>query len=60
MNTGRETHSQQWERTALHPELPGGDLCYFELADCDDVCMYDDDNPEAYIIGGGVEVGTTQ
>lgn len=58
MNTGRGTHSQQWDRTALHPQLPGGDLRCFELADGDDVCMYDEDEPEAYIIGVGVEVGT--
>lgn len=56
MNAGRT--SQQWERTELHPQLPGQDLCYFELTGGDDVCMYDGDNPEAYIIGEGVEVGT--
>ena len=58
MNTGRT--SQQWDRAARHPELPGGDLCYFELTGGDDICMYDDDNPDAYIIGDGIEVGTRQ
>lgn len=58
MNTGRT--SQQWDRTDLHPQLPGGDLSYFELTGGDEHCMYDEDNPEAYIIGDSVEVGTRQ
>ena len=58
MNTVRG--SQQWERTDLHPQLPGKNLGSFGLAGGDDICLYDDDNPEAYIIGDGVEVGTRQ
>lgn len=60
MNTSRGASSQQWERTARHPKLPGGDLSYFELTGGDELCIHDDANPDAYIIGEGVEVGIQQ
>ncbi|WP_255151284.1 hypothetical protein [Halorarius halobius] len=56
MSAGHST--RQWERAERHPRLPGEDLVAFELVGSDDVCMYDDDNPDAYLIGDGVEVGT--
>lgn len=50
--------SQQWDRTALHPALPGRRLTVEALADGDEVRLYDEENPEAFIVGEAVEVGT--
>lgn len=49
-----------WSATGFHPELPGEELTAFGLRDTDDVCMYDDENSEAYLIGPGIEVGTSR
>jgi hypothetical protein len=48
--------SQEWERTERHPELPGGDLGSFEMDG--GTCLYDRDNPAAFIVGKTVEIGT--
>lgn len=48
---------QEWQRTQRHPELAGDELDHFEMED-GGRCIYDSDNPEAYLIGEAVEVGT--
>lgn len=48
-------HSQEWQRTALHPELPGKELGDFEMDG--GTCLYDRDNPAAFIVGETVPVG---
>lgn len=56
MSPSRE--SQQWNRTRRHPHLPGEDLETFDLGAEGEICLFDGDNPQAYLIAQGVEVGT--
>lgn len=57
LNDGdNRTGSQAWDRTVLHPHLPGDDLSTLGIRDKQ--CIYDPDDSEAYIIGDAVEVGT--
>lgn len=44
-----------WARTVLHPTLPGEDLAVDEHDGR--IGLFDPENPEAYVVGDGVEVG---
>lgn len=56
MSAGRG--SQQWDWTALHPALPGRRLAVEPLSDGGEVCLFDEKNPDAFIVGEADEVGT--
>lgn len=49
---------EEWQRTPRHPELAGADLDHFGMEE--GRCIYDSDNPTAYLIGDAVEIGTDQ
>lgn len=56
MSTGRESGGGDGAR--VHPRLPGKRLETLELGANGEICLFDGDNPEAYVIGKAVELGT--